>query len=381
MDAYARHQWVWRALRVLLLPWIRRRFRYECDPIPEQGPILLIANHVTSFDPFLVAIALGGHYAYFVATEQILRGFFGGLIQWLVDPIPRKKGASSLDTVRKCVKHFRAGHSVCLFGEGEQSWDGRSVPVVEGTGSLARMAGVKLVTYRLEGGYLSRPRWGKSQRKGRVRGRLTGIYAPEALQAMTTREVNALINRDIGENAWARQEKDRTPCPGRNLAEHLEKLLYLCPNCRKVGTLQSRGDRIMCPCGLSARYLDTGFFENNVPFPHLAAWEDWQKECLSRRDFLVPEGATGLFGDTEARLSQIGDKHSARLLGVGTLAQEEECLSCAGRRFPLGDISDMAMTRSNVLLFTCGGGYYEIRVSGNKNLRKYLEIWKESKPV
>ena len=27
------------------------------------------------------------------------------------------------------------------------------------------------------------------------------------------------------------------------------------------------------------------------------------------------------------------------------------------------------------------GGYYEIRVSGNKNLRKYLEIWKESKPV
>ncbi|MBR2578469.1 MAG: hypothetical protein IKE38_06000 [Erysipelotrichaceae bacterium] len=52
-------------------------------------------------------------------------------------------------------------------------------------------------------------------------------------------------------------------------------------------------------------------------------------------------------------------------------------LICGGYRFALKDIVRMAMTRFGVLLFTCKEHYYQIKIEGEVNLRKYLEIWKE----
>ena len=52
-------------------------------------------------------------------------------------------------------------------------------------------------------------------------------------------------------------------------------------------------------------------------------------------------------------------------------------LICADYHFPLKDIRRMAMTRFGVLLFTYDDHYYQIKIEGEVNLRKYLEIWKK----
>ena len=66
-----------------------------------------------------------------------------------------------------------------------------------------------------------------------------------------------------------------------------------------------------------------------------------------------------------------------QILGKGVLEAREGFLLAAGHSFPLKSISDMAMTQSEVLLFTVGNAYYEIRAGGRTNLRKYLELWKQ----
>ncbi len=379
MDEHSRHVRIWNGLQVILGPWLRRAFRLTCDPIDVDGPILLIVNHVTAWDPLLVAMALKNKYVYYVASERILRvGLAGKLIQWMFAPIPRRKGARSLETVRSILRHLRAGHSVCLFAEGEQSWDGQSIPVVEGTGSLVRSAGALTVTYRLEGAYLSAPRWAKGLRKGQVRGRLVGVYDGETLRQMSTGDINALLNRDIHEDAWARQKAKAVPYRGKRPAECLERLLYLCPKCLRISTLRSRGDRLSCGCGLSLRSLPTGFLDPPTPFETLTDWERWQKEQLRRRNFAPEEGGAALFADGGLTLSVI-DGGKEETLGTGSLTQEEGALSCAGRRFALDAIDEMAMTLHNVLLFSAGDAYYQIRAKGNTNLRKYLEIWKVAK--
>lgn len=380
MSGYSRHVRIWRGLQFLLRGWITRRFCLESEPIRTPGPILLIANHVTAWDPLLLAVALGEKHVYYVASEHILRsGFPGKIIGWLLAPIPRRKGASGRDTVKSCMNHLQAGHSVCLFAEGEQSWDGRSIPVVEGTGSLVRHAGATLVTYRLEGGYLSLPRWGKGLRRGRVRGRVAGVYPPELLTGMTKEEINRLLNRDIRENAWNRQIREPEHYRGKRQAESLERFLYLCPGCGCIGTLKSKNDRLQCPCGLDLRFTDMGFFDPSAPFSTLPEWEDWQKRQLKARKFMTDLETGCLFSDEDTALVLIGPGHRQEALGNGRIAQYEDALECAGRRFELDGIQDMAMTQANRLLFTFGDGYYQIRCRGNTNLRKYLEIWKESK--
>jgi 1-acyl-sn-glycerol-3-phosphate acyltransferase len=86
------------------------------EDISVEGPILLIPNHVTSWDPVLVAMSLRNKQVYYVASEHLFRkGFLTGLLTWLVAPIPRSKGAAGTDTVKACLRHLRSGHSVCIF--------------------------------------------------------------------------------------------------------------------------------------------------------------------------------------------------------------------------------------------------------------------------
>ena len=380
MEEYARHQRMWRLLQALIRRWICRRFNMTHEDLHVDGPVLLIPNHASAWDPLLVAISLRDKHVYYVASEHLFRlGFVSRLINYFVAPIPRRKASSGTDTVKACLRHLRAGHSVCLFAEGEQCWTGQNNPVFSATGKLAKSSGATLVTYRLEGAYLSLPRWGKGIRRGRVYGHPVGIYPPEMLKTMSAQEVNDLINRDIAEDAWERQRQSPVAYRGRNRAEGMERALYLCPRCCRIGTLRTHGNRIFCDCGLDLEYTETGFFRPEEPFATLADWDKWQREKLRNRDFPHSRESGLLFSDTDVSLSRIAAGHEESAIASGELLQYENCLECAGFRFPLEKISNMAAVLTSRLLLTVEGEYYEIHSDRGANLRKYLDIWEEQK--
>ena len=376
MDPYRRHVWIYRFLSVLVRPVLRAKFNLSGEKLQADGPFLLVSNHVTGWDPLLVGVCLGGRQAYFVASEHIFRlGLLTKLLHWLLAPIPRRKASTGMDTVKACLRHLHAGHSVCLFAEGEQCWDGRTGPIFPATGKLAKSSGAALVTFRLEGGYLSLPRWGKHICRGAVHGHPVGVYSPEELKKLSPQEINALIERDIAEDAWARQRQRPVRYRGKRRAEGMERALYACPGCRRIGTLRTDRDRVFCPCGFERRYTEYGFFEPREPFETLADWDLWQRELLRARDF-AHEGDL-LFQDEGLELKRIQSDHREELLALGTLRQFEDRLECADWRFPLPEIRSMAMVQTHLLLFSSGGNYYQLRSSTGVNLRKYLEIWKE----
>ena len=147
MEPYLRHQKIWRGLYALANRWICRKFNMTHEDLHVEGPVLLIPNHVSAWDPLLVAMSLRDKQVYYVASEHIFRlGFVTKLLEWLVGPIPRRKASSGADTVKACLRHLRAGHSICLFAEGEQSWDGLTQPIFPATGKLAKSSGASLVT-------------------------------------------------------------------------------------------------------------------------------------------------------------------------------------------------------------------------------------------
>ena len=376
MDPYRRHVWIYRFLSVLVRPVLRAKFNLSGEKLQADGPFLLVSNHVTGWDPLLVGVCLGGRQAYFVASEHIFRlGLLTKVLHWLLAPIPRRKASTGMDTVKACLRHLHAGHSVCLFAEGEQCWDGRTGPIFPATGKLAKSSGAALVTFRLEGSYLSLPRWGKHICRGAVHGHPVGVYSPKELKKLSPQEINALIERDIAEDAWERQRQRPVRYRGKRRAEGMERALYACPGCRRIGTLRTDRDRVFCPCGFERRYTEYGFFEPMEPFETLTDWDLWQRELLRARDF-AHEGDL-LFQDVGLELKRIQSDHREELLALGTLRQFEDRLECEGQRFPLPEIRSMAMVQTHLLLFSSGGNYYQLRSSTGVNLRKYLEIWKE----
>ncbi len=128
---------------------------------------------------------------------------------------------------------------MCLFAEGNRSYNGVTGPIFPATGKLAKATGASLVTYRFEGGYLTTPRWSRSTRKGNMRGYVVNVYSPEQLKTMSPEEVNQRIREDIMEDAFDRQLTMPYRYKGKDLAKGLEHALYFCPKCGKTGTLHS----------------------------------------------------------------------------------------------------------------------------------------------
>lgn len=110
-----RHVFVWKALRPLakLICWIK--FGFTCEKTNVKGPYLLVSNHVTNWDPILVACSFP-EQTYFVTSEHLLRAGLGGkLVGWLQSPIPRQKSGSAASTVLTMMRYLRRGMNVCVF--------------------------------------------------------------------------------------------------------------------------------------------------------------------------------------------------------------------------------------------------------------------------
>ncbi len=372
MDESTRHQKIYRLLYHLIKWPVKFTFGYTWENDKLEEPTLVVSNHVTDVDFLFVAIGLQGSHTYFVASDHMMRwGWLSKVINWLVAPIARRKGTTAMDTAMTMMRKLRAGHSVCVFGEGESSWNGQSIPIYPATATLARVSGKPLKTFRIEGGHLTMPRWGKGLRRGRVHGHVVNTYTPEQLKAMTPDEINEAINRDIYEDAWERQKKQPVRYRSRKRAEALETALFLCPKCRRIGTIRGKGHQVLCECGYRVEMTEYGTFEPAAPFENIVQWDKWQMECLKKGDY-APESK---LLDEKMTLYRLTEEGSKEQIAQGTLLLEQNVLRVADQQFELAGISQLALIQKRVIVMTYGDVYYEIRADEPRCLRKYLAAW------
>lgn len=372
MDAGARHRLIYR-LAYHIIDWpIRMLFGYTCENDKLEEPALIVSNHVTDVDFFFVAIALHGSHIYYVASDHIFRlGWISRILNWLVAPISRRKGTTAMNTAVNMMRKLRAGYSVCVFGEGESTWNGQNIPVYPATATLAQVSGRPLKTFRIEGGHLSMPRWGRGIRRGKMHGHVINTYTPEQLKAMTPDEIQSAINRDIKEDAWERQKKQPVRYRSRRRAECIETVLFLCPKCKRIGTLYGKKHQVVCDCGFHVDLTEYGTFEPAEPFENIAQWDRWQMECLKSGDFAPETRLT----DQQMTLYRLSDREKKEILAQGTMLLEREVLRFADHSFELSKISHLALIQKRVIVMTYEEQYYEIRADRPRCLRKYLAAW------
>lgn len=368
-----RHKRVWAALYRIASKYVKYKFNLKADVYSGTGPCIVIPNHVTDWDPLLVAMSFPKNNLYFVASEHIFRkGLISRVINWLFAPIPRRKASVGFDTAAMCLRRLREGGNVCLFGEGDASWDGLTKPVFSATGKMVKVSGATLVTYKIEGGYLSDPRWGKGLRKGHVYAHPVGVYSPEQLKDMSPQQINDIINHDIYEDAWQRQAENQVEYVGKNRAQYIETALFICPSCKRIGTIRGSGNRVKCACSLDLLYTTSGKFDPAVPFENIAQWDRWQFSQL--KNINIPE-KNSFFFDDNLTLSEIFPDHTQKRIFQGRISQFIDRLCCGTVTFLLDEIDQMAMVQNNVLLLMTEGRYFEIQSKNSCCLRKYLAVW------
>ncbi|MDD3920515.1 MAG: lysophospholipid acyltransferase family protein [Eubacteriales bacterium] len=371
-----RHIYFYGIMRWLLNWPISRLLRFQTAGAPAvEGPYIVVSNHNTDYDSLLLGISFPRHM-YFVASEHIFRtGWLRRLLIYFIDPIPKRKGGADVSTAMQMVRRLRRGNNIALFAEGNKSFDGATCPVHPATGSMVKASGASLITYRLEGGYLTSPRWSHTLRRGRMRGGAVNVYSPKILSGMRETEINRLIARDIDEDAYLRQEENPVAFKGKKLAEGIQNALYLCPRCHAFGTVTGENDQVVCGCGLRATYTETGYLKGEqLPFATMEEWGRWQRAYLKGKLLTGPDEA--VFSDEGQAVLHIFLDHHTEKVAEGTLSMGRSGLRCGAFRLPADKLEGLEIYGRNTIVFSDGeGNRYQVLSATERSGLKYFDAF------
>ena len=188
-----RHKVVYRSLQFLLKPFITWKFNYRFERSkPLDHPAFILSNHVTNWDPLLVGLGFP-KMMYYVASDHLFRlGWLSSILRFLVAPIPRIKSTADRQTVAAIFRLIKEGHNICIVPEGNITFSGETGELHGTTARLIKRTGAALVTYRMEGGYLTEPRWSRFPRRGVMYGYPVKVYLPDEIRAMSEEEMKPL---------------------------------------------------------------------------------------------------------------------------------------------------------------------------------------------
>ena len=384
------HHGFYHFMRALIKPYFATFGRYSWEEYtPKSKTYLVLMNHNTNYDFFLAGLSLKKHM-YFVASEHILRlGIASWFIRTLADPIPRKKGAESSETVDLILDRLHSGENVCMMVEGNRSFNGETGWISPNNVPLIRQSEAGVVTYTIHGGYFVNPRWSKKQRRGRMWGVTVNEYTPEMLSDMSDEEILSALRKDIYVNAYEDQAEKMYPYETRKPAEDLETALFICPKCRSMGTMKSRRNRFFCSsCGASQIFNKYGYFEKDaaspsaeeVPFRTVYEWDKFQRSCLKNYLTTLPEGYDEpIFTDANITLSSIGSDHTSKPLIKGEVKLYTNRISITDRdntiEIPISGIRYMSVAVECKLLFSTEDNYYQLTSDKPYSALKYMMSW------
>lgn len=344
---------------------IKFKYNYQTNA-PLDESYIVLSNHVTDFDPIFLGLAFKKPMR-FVASEHVARwGFLYKLLKFCFDPILRYKGSLATNTIREMFQSLKNGQNVCIFAEGIRSWDGLSNPILPSTGKMVKSARCGMVTYRLTGGYFASPGWSESTRRGEVNGSVISVYSKEDMAKMSADEINAIIVRDLYEDAYERQLAAPKKYKTKKGAEGLENLLFLCPECGAVDSIHTHGNTVECSfCGHHFSYNEYGMLEGTkfTTVKELAAWQRDKLAELAGQNLVLtcPDG----------KLQTIAN-HIETVIATGEITLSADALTCGDVTIPVGDIVDIALHGRRNLVFSTAEHYYELRPEEGQNGLKFL---------
>ena len=113
------------------------------DPI--KGGRILVANHVSFADPFILGSAFWFKRVFFLAAEVVMDKPVKGFWLKLAGCIRIERKKTDLDAIRKSVNVLKAGKSLVIFPQGQIIKADELNSIKSGTVLIAAQAGVPIV--------------------------------------------------------------------------------------------------------------------------------------------------------------------------------------------------------------------------------------------
>ncbi len=168
------------------------------ENIPEKGPVLVVSNHQSHFDPPLVGTGCMRRMNY-LARETL---FHFAPLAWLirsVDAIPIDRDGLGLNGIKESLRRLKRGEMVLIFPEGTRTRDGEVAPFRPGFTVLAARSKAWILPVAIEGAFDAWPRSQSLPRLGTIHVCYGKPIPPRDVEDYDEREVVAEVERRVRE--------------------------------------------------------------------------------------------------------------------------------------------------------------------------------------
>lgn len=375
-----------------LNPRYRPRTVQGSDRMPKP-PYVMLANHGTFFDPWLV-----GQYnvrpVFYMCNDDAWRA--GPVTRTYLDCIgafPKKKGGVDYKALKNTLRYFGRGSSVCIFPEGQTSWDGETQLIYKGMERLIRKAEVPVVLFNLCGNFLIKPWWAETRRKGRVLIHVT-VLTPDRVSSLSDDELFESIRQGVYHNDIKDERNRDAAFSGRDLALGLERFVWICMHCGAEDRLATQGDEIACEaCGGSWR-MDAycrlePLREGHSSLGDLKDWSDMHRERVLARISETAGGGEITHSDTVVLQTLADDGYTFVDRATGRLSVTKETLvfdpqadKTLALSIPVEGIRDTVIQKKDICEIRHGEHYYRFLFKGHSPMKwvyylRYLRGYEE----
>ena len=375
-------------LKVTLGNYLIRKFNIKADTgglEKVDPPYIVIANHPGFWDPFILS-AFAPHPIQYVASDTYFRKPLLRILLRLVGAFPKSKFMADAITVKTILHVKKQGGVIGIFPEGSREWDGRTEELLYPTAKLIKSLKIPVISAKFNGGFLSHPRWASKPRKGELNIEYRILFEGQSAESHTVDEVYDKITKALQHDEYEYQAKKMIRFKGRKLAERLGLFLFICPECRSIGKLESRDDTFTCShCGYSVRYNEFGFLDpvkvKTLYYDTPAKWNTWQLEYLNTYISDKGEGETIIFNNNV--ILKKGYKYTpTKTFRFGSIELVKGCLNFKSRvreeySFPLNKITGLNVQYNDLFEFYYEGTLYQFNFKlANDSAYKWIKAIK-----
>ncbi|MYA18870.1 MAG: 1-acyl-sn-glycerol-3-phosphate acyltransferase [Chloroflexi bacterium] len=134
--------------------WFIRTFArlevVDASNVPAEGRVLVVANHLSNFDPVLVA-ACSPRQVRTMAKREMFETPLVGWTVWAYGAFPVRRHSADMGALRVGRNHLLAGRAVLVFPEGTRAPERALIPALPGSAMLALLGDAPVVPVAVNG--------------------------------------------------------------------------------------------------------------------------------------------------------------------------------------------------------------------------------------
>ena len=123
---------------------------YGAENIPQNGPLVIVSNHASNFDPPIVSNCVRRPVSYMAKEELFKVPVLKQAIQ-LYGAYPVSRGSADRNAIRQALEYLKEGWAVGIFLQGTRTRDGRITDPKKGAALIAAKAQAPLIPVCLWG--------------------------------------------------------------------------------------------------------------------------------------------------------------------------------------------------------------------------------------